>query len=59
MTPRLPANRWREVFGYPACADTLLDRLDRFVHHVHGIELSGESLRRDRQAEIGKRSKTG
>ncbi|MGD9540733.1 ATP-binding protein [Methylocystis sp.] len=57
-TPWLPTNHWREVFRDPACADNFLDRLDRLVHHVHPIELSSETLRRDRQTKIGVRSKT-
>lgn len=44
-------DRWHEVIADPTYADAILDRL---VHNAHRIELSGESLRRER----GKRSKT-
>ena len=51
VTSQLPVNRWHEVIADPTYADAILDRL---VHNAHRIELSGESLRRER----GKRSKT-
>ena len=51
VTSQLPVNRRHEVIADPTYADAILDRL---VHNAHRIELSGESLRRER----GKRSKT-
>ena len=42
VTTNLPFDEWIEVFGSGPCADGLLDRLN---HHVHIIEMNGESYR--------------
>jgi DNA replication protein DnaC len=51
ITSQLPVNRWHEVIGDPTYADAILDRL---IHNAHRIELTGESLRRNRERKSGK-----
>ena len=41
--------RWYELIGDPTLADAILDRV---VHNAYRIELSGDSLRKRRAAEI-------
>jgi DNA replication protein DnaC len=41
--------RHRTVFGDPTLADAILDRI---VHNAYRIELSGDSLRKRRAAEL-------
>ena len=45
ITSQLPVDRWHEIIGDPTYADAILDRL---VHNAHRIELTGESMRRNR-----------
>lgn len=45
VTSQLPVAAWHQAIGDPTYADAILDRI---VHNAHRIELSGESLRRDR-----------
>ena len=45
ITSQLPVNRWHEVVNDPTYADAIMDRL---VHNAHRIELTGESLRKQR-----------
>ena len=42
MTSNLPFNEWTEIFGSERLTGALLDRL---THHVHILELNGESYR--------------
>ena len=42
VTTNLPFDEWTEVFGSERLTGTLLDRL---THHVHIIEMNGESYR--------------
>ena len=42
VTSNLPFNEWTEVFGSERLTDALLDRL---THHVHILEMNGESFR--------------
>ena len=42
VTTNLPFNEWTEVFGSERLTGALLDRL---THHVHIIEMNGESYR--------------
>ncbi len=42
MTSNLPFAEWTEVFGSERLTGTLLDRL---THHVHILEMNGESYR--------------
>ena len=41
----MPVDRWYEIIGNPTIADAILDRL---VHNAYRIELTGESLRKQR-----------
>ena len=52
VTSNLPFDEWTEVFGSERLTGALLDRL---THHVHILEMNGESYRlahsKRRQAE--------
>ena len=48
ITSQVPVDRWYEIIGIPTLADAVLDRL---IHNAYRIELSGESLRKQRPAE--------
>ena len=45
ITSQLPLDRWYEIIGNPTLADAILDRI---VHNAYRIELSGESMRKQR-----------
>ena len=45
VTSQVPVDRWYEIIGNPTIADAILDRL---VHNAYRIELSGESMRKQR-----------
>jgi DNA replication protein DnaC len=45
LTSQLPVSRWHENIGDPTLADGILDRL---VHNAHGIEMRGDSMRKNR-----------
>ena len=45
VTSQLPVDRWHHLIGEPTYADAILDRL---VHNAHRLDLTGESLRRQR-----------
>jgi DNA replication protein DnaC len=45
VTSQIPVDRWYEIIGNPTIADAILDRL---VHNAYRIELTGESLRKQR-----------
>jgi DNA replication protein DnaC len=45
ITSQLPVDRWYELVGNPTLADAILDRI---VHNAYRVELSGESLRKQR-----------
>ena len=45
LTSQLPVSHWHEKIGDPTVADGILDRL---VHNAHRIELSGDSMRKQR-----------
>ena len=42
VTSNLPFNEWTEAFGSERLTGALLDRL---THHVHILEMNGESYR--------------
>ena len=42
ISTNLPFNEWTEVFGSERLTGALLDRL---THHVHIVEMNGESYR--------------
>ena len=48
MTTNLPFDEWTEVFGSERLTGALLDRL---THHVHILEMNGESYRLKRSRE--------
>ena len=45
VTSQVPVDQWYEIIGNPTIADAILDRL---VHNAYRIELSGESMRKQR-----------
>ncbi|MHA6645472.1 IS21-like element helper ATPase IstB [Mesorhizobium sp. A623] len=45
VTSQVPVDRWYEIIGNPTIADAILDRL---VHNAYRIELTGESMRKQR-----------
>jgi DNA replication protein DnaC len=51
VTSQVPIDRWYEIIGDPTIADAILDRL---VHNAYRIELSGESLRKNKLPEAAK-----
>jgi len=53
VTSNLPFDEWTEVFGSERLTGALLDRL---THHVHILEMNGESYRLNQSR--GRRSKT-
>jgi len=58
VTSNLPFNEWTEVLGSERLTGALLDRL---THHVHILEMNGESYRlkeskRNRPAKLARRS---
>jgi len=49
ITSQLPIERWYEIIGDPTLADAILDRV---IHNAYRVELTGDSLRKRRAAEI-------
>jgi DNA replication protein DnaC len=49
LTSQIPIDRWYEIIGDPTIADAILDRL---VHNAYRIELSGDSLRKNKTPEL-------
>jgi len=47
VTSQLPVKNWHDVMQDPTLADAILDRL---VHNAYKIELTGESMRKQRKA---------
>jgi DNA replication protein DnaC len=48
LTSQLPVARGHELIGDPTVADGTLRRL---VHNAHRIEIRGDSMRKNREAE--------
>jgi DNA replication protein DnaC len=46
VTSQLPVKNWHDVMLAPTLADAILDRL---VHNVYKITLTGESTRKQRK----------
>jgi DNA replication protein DnaC len=46
ITSQLPVNRWHELIGNPTLADAILDRI---IHNAYRLELTGESMRKQRR----------
>ena len=55
MTSNLPFDEWTEVFGSERLTGALLDRL---THHVHILEMNGDSYRLDQSRKRRKSQKT-
>ncbi len=53
VTSNLPFNEWTEIFGSERLTGALLDRL---THHVHILEMNGESYRLQHSKRSRKRS---
>ena len=51
ITSNLPFDEWTETFGSERLAGALLDRL---THHVHILEMNGESFRLNHSRARGK-----
>jgi len=49
ITSQLPVDQWHEVIGEQTIADAILDRI---VHDAHRIELTGESIRRQKRKNM-------
>jgi hypothetical protein len=45
LTSQLLVSKWHEQIDDPTLADGILDRL---VHNAHGIEMRGDSIRKNR-----------
>jgi DNA replication protein DnaC len=45
ITSQVPLDRWYEIIANPTLADAILDRL---VHNAYRIDLTGESMRKQR-----------
>jgi len=45
ITSQIPVDRWHDMIGVPTLADAILDRV---IHNAYRIDLSGESLRKQR-----------
>ncbi len=48
LTSQVPVLDWHTQIGDPTAADSILDRL---VHNSHRIELTGESMRKNRSGK--------
>ena len=48
ITSQVPVDRWYEMIGTPTMADAVVDRL---IHNAYRIELSGDSLCKQRPAD--------
>ena len=51
ITSQVPIGQWYEIIGNPTIADAILDRL---VHNAYRIELTGESLRKQKRSAADK-----
>jgi DNA replication protein DnaC len=55
VTSNLPFDEWTSLFGSERLTGALLDRL---THHVHILEMNGESYRLAESRKGGRRGKT-
>ena len=55
LTSNLPSDEWTEIFGSERLTGALLDRL---THHVHILEMNGESYRLNESRKRQKSQKT-
>jgi len=49
LTSQIPVDRWHDLIGAPTIADAILDRI---IHNAYRVTLTGESLRKQRAAEL-------
>jgi DNA replication protein DnaC len=56
ITSQLPINKWHQYLDDPTLADAILDRV---IHNAHKIELSGESLRKQKGESLTKAAEAG
>ena len=56
VTTQLPTERWHEVIGDPTLADAIVDRI---VNRAHRISLSGDTMRKAKVVDTGKKSTQG
>jgi DNA replication protein DnaC len=54
VTSQVPLDRWYEIIANPTLADAILDRL---AHNAYRIELTGESMRKQRAPALPEASK--
>lgn len=47
ITSQIPVDRWHDMIGVPTLADAILDRV---IHNAYRIDLSGDSLRKQRSS---------
>ena len=47
ITSQVPVDRWHDMIGVPTLADAILDRV---IHNAYRINLSGESMRKQRSS---------
>src|SRR6476659_1058047 len=45
ITSQIPVDRWHDLIGEPTLADAILDRI---IHNAHRLQLSGDSLRKQK-----------
>jgi hypothetical protein len=55
LTSQVPVANWHEQIGDATVADGILDRL---VHNAHRIEMTGESMRKNKTAKTDARAKS-
>ena len=54
VTSQVPVEHWYDMIGNPTIADAILDRL---VHSAYRIELTGESMRKQRSMTVPQQPK--
>ncbi len=45
ITSQIPVDRWHDLIGDPIFGDAILDRI---IHDAHRLQLSGDSLRKQK-----------
>jgi DNA replication protein DnaC len=49
ITSQIPVDRWHDLIGEPTLADAILDRI---IRNAHRLQLSGDSLRKQRAPKM-------
>lgn len=52
ITSQLPISLWHESIGDATLGDAILDRL---IHNAHRIELTGDSMRKNKPSKLDKK----